>query len=639
MADNPSLINDRYDLGKSIGRGGMAEVFLAHDVLLNRPIALKVLFAEYATDPAFVERFRREAQSAANLTHPNIVGVYDWGRVGNTYFIAMEYIQGRTLAAILAERKKLTATQACDIAIKIAAALGVAHANGVVHRDIKPGNILIGSNGQVKVADFGIARAFGSDVADALTQTGSVMGTATYFSPEQAQGGQPDPRSDIYSLGIVMYEMIAGRTPFFGDNAVGVAYQQVHNSPPPLHEFAPDVPNAFEAIVAKCLAKSPKRRYTNASALRDDLRRFTNGEEVRALAEVRGATSIISAKETSVLPIVQATNDRNDRNDGDYPPYDDLVPQRTALYVFGAVFIAFILLAGGIFLYRTLVSSESSASITVPDVANRSLADASALLLDLGLTPIPNAVPRNDIGDDIVYAQDPPPSVRARSGDTVTLTYNPASAKVMVPAIQGLLVKDATAVLAPLGLQLIIAEVRNDPLVPLNQIITQDPLATTQVRSGSAVSVVVSGGNGGQVIPNVQGQVAAAAQQLLQSAPYSFVVTITEENSPTIERGRVIRTEPAIGVSLAPGSPVTMFVSKGVSTVAVPAVESLTEDEARSQLNAVGLIADVKYQDVPSGDPSDGRVISQGTQAGTQVEPGTKVKITVGRGVVTTTTT
>ncbi|MEK7410970.1 MAG: Stk1 family PASTA domain-containing Ser/Thr kinase [Actinomycetota bacterium] len=636
MTNNPSLINDRYDLGESIGRGGMAEVFIAHDVLLNRKIALKVLFAEYATDPAFVERFRREAQSAANLTHPNIVAVYDWGRVGNTYFIAMEYIQGRTLAAILAERKKLTATQASDIAIKIASALGVAHENGVVHRDIKPGNILIGSNGQVKVADFGIARAFGSDVGDALTQTGSVMGTATYFSPEQAQGGQPDPRSDIYSLGIVMYEMIAGRTPFFGDNAVGVAYQQVHNSPPPLHEFAPDVPNAFEAIVAKCLAKSPTRRYASAAAVRDDLRRFTNGEEVRALAEVRGTASLSSAKETMVLPTTPATKNRSDDN---YPPYDESVPQRTALYVFGAVFIAFVLLAGGIFLYRTLVTNESSASITIPDVVNRSLADASALLLDLGLTPIPNAVPRDDIGDDIVYAQDPPPSVRARSGDTVTLTYNPASAKVMVPAIQGLLVKDATAVLAPLGLQLIISEVRNDPLVPLNQIITQDPLATTQVRSGSAVSVIVSGGNGGQIIPNVQGQVAAAAQQLLQSAPYNFIVTITEENSPTVERGRVMRTEPAIGISLAPGSPITMFVSKGVSTVAVPAVETLTESEARSQLNANGLIADVKYQDVPSGDPGDGRVISQGTQAGTQVEIGTTVKITVGRGVVSTTTT
>ena len=642
MADNPELINDRYDLGVSIGRGGMAEVYLARDVLLDRPVAIKVLSSEFATDPAFVERFRREAQAAASLTHPNIVGVFDWGRVGNTYFIAMEYVQGRTLASLLAERKTMTANRACNIAIEIAAALGAAHESAVVHRDIKPGNILIGSGGQVKVADFGIARAFGANVDDALTQTGSVMGTATYFSPEQAQGGQPDPRSDIYSLGIVMYEMIAGCAPFSGDNAVGVAYQHVHTAPAPLHEFAPDVPMGFEAIIAKCLAKSPQRRYATAAALRDDLRRFANGEDVHALAQARKTKPLRSATSTQAIPVTRAsatapTNYPHDEDTAtEYPPYDDLVPQRTALYVFGAVFVAIVLLAGGLFLYRAIAGGGSSSSITVPDISNRSLADASKVLLELGLTPIPNAVPRDDIGDDIVYEQDPPPSVLARAGDTVTLTYNPASAKIMVPAIQGLLVKDATALLAPLGLQLTIAEVRNDPLVPLNQIITQDPPAMTPVRSGSPVSVVVSGGDGGQLIPTVQSQVATAAQQLLQSAPYHFVVTITEEGSPLIERGRVTRTEPLIGTSLAPGSPITIFVSKGISTAAVPAVETLPEADAKNQLNLVGLIADVKYQDVPEGDASDGRVISQGTQAGIVVELGTKVKITVGRAVAPT---
>ena len=206
MTDNGerTILNDRYEIQQRIGRGGMADVFLARDLLLDRLVAIKVLFPEFATDPNFVERFRREAQSAANLTHPNIVAVYDWGKYANTYFMAMEYVQGRTLADILRANGHVNSVQAAEIANEVAAALGNAHASGVVHRDIKPANILIGANGQVKVADFGIARAMNAPSENNLTQVGSVMGTATYFSPEQAQGAQPDPRSDLYSLGIVL---------------------------------------------------------------------------------------------------------------------------------------------------------------------------------------------------------------------------------------------------------------------------------------------------------------------------------------------------------------------------------------------------------------------------------------------------
>jgi serine/threonine-protein kinase len=261
----------------------MAEVFLAHDTLLDRPIALKVLFPEYATDPAFVERFRREAQAAAGLQHPHIVAVYDWGKVNNTYFIAMEYVSGKTLAEILKDRKQLTHTQAADIARDVASALGFAHDNGVVHRDIKPGNILVRADGVVKVADFGIARALDSSTDEALTQTGLVMGTAAYLSPEQAQGAQPDPRSDLYSLGVVMYEMVGGRPPYVGDSSLSVAYQHVHAVPEPLKKLNQFVPLEFEAVVAKCMAKSADKRYQTGQALIDDLRRVEEGSDVQAL--------------------------------------------------------------------------------------------------------------------------------------------------------------------------------------------------------------------------------------------------------------------------------------------------------------------------------------------------------------------
>ena len=367
MVSNMPVVNDRYRVERSVGRGGMAEVFLAHDLLLDRPVALKVLFPEYANDPNFVERFRREAQSAAGLTHPNIVAVYDWGKVNNTYFIAMEFVQGRTLASILKEKLRLTARQACDVAVDVASALGFAHENGVVHRDIKPGNILIGSTGQIKVADFGIARALGSAVEDGLTQTGSVMGTATYLSPEQAQGSQPDPRSDIYSLGVMMYEIVAGRAPFVGDNAVGIAYQQVHGVPPALSEFVADVPREFEAIVAKCMAKSAERRYVNANALRDDLRRFSAGEDVVALTDVRGRKTQSQSTDTMAIPVITKTQETNigKTDSHDYEDsYDDIAPRRAASYLFGAVFTAIVLLAAGVFIYRT-VDRGSATSVTI----------------------------------------------------------------------------------------------------------------------------------------------------------------------------------------------------------------------------------------------------------------------------------
>src|SRR3954471_20270857 len=273
------VFSGRYEIQREVAQGGMAEVYLARDQLLNRPVALKALFPEYAREPSFVERFRREAQAAANLNHPNIVAIYDWGQEGGTYFIVMEYVEGRSLRDLVRSEAPLDANQAAEITAEIASALAFAHRNGVVHRDVKPGNVLLTRSGNVKVTDFGIARA---GTSDGLTQTGSVMGTATYFSPEQAQGLSVDGRSDVYSLGVVLYEMVTGGAPFTGDSPVAVAYKHVREAPVPPSRRNPDVPPDLEHIILTAMAKDPDLRYQSADDMRADLLRFRRGRPLAA---------------------------------------------------------------------------------------------------------------------------------------------------------------------------------------------------------------------------------------------------------------------------------------------------------------------------------------------------------------------
>ena len=618
--ENIPLVNDRYRVERSIGRGGMAEVFLAHDILLDRPVALKVLFPEYAIDPNFVERFRREAQSAAALTHPNIVAVYDWGKVNTTYFIAMEYVEGKTLATLLKERGPLSPTHACDVISEVAAALSFAHENGVIHRDVKPGNILIGLGGQVKVADFGIARALGTNVEEALTEIGSVMGTATYLSPEQTQGAQPDPRSDIYSLGVMMYELVAGRAPFVGESAVAIAYQHVHNFPQPLREVVADLPRGFESVVAKCMAKNEQRRYDNAMLVREDIRRILDGVETLALTDARGPVVTKNLSDTAEIPVVVL------------PPYEDSVDmvdaKKPATMVFGGAVLAIALLAIIVFAVRFIGGGSDA---VLPSVVNMSIDAAQEQLAALGLTVVPNELPKDGVAPGLVYDQSPPAGATFQTGDSVTLTFAPRTGTIMVPPIQGLLYEAAVSEAAAVGLTIEIVEERVDPTTPAGQIISQDPAATVMLPAGTAIRVVVSKGGPEVAIPNVEGQTSEAAQQVLVGAPFLFNITLAEEPSSTIAKGRVIRTDPAIGTTVASGSNVTLIVSGGGNQSTVPDVAGQSEADAKSVLNTAGLVWEVRYQNVPAGDENDGLVISQSLQPDTQVNPGSKVTLIVGR--------
>ena len=676
-----TVINDRYEIHKRIGRGGMADVFSSRDLLLDRQIAIKVLFPEFATDANFVERFRREAQAAANLSHPNIVNVYDWGKYEGTYFIAMEEVQGRTLAEILATHKQLTAKQSAEIASEVAAALGFAHEKGVAHRDIKPANILIGSNGQVKVADFGIARAMNAPTEANLTQVGSVMGTATYFSPEQAQGAQPDPRSDLYSLGIVMYEMVAGKPPFTGENPVSIAYKQVHDAPQPLKDIVSDVPRSYEAIVARLLAKDPKLRYAGADALRSDLRRFRKGEPVEALAAAAatrgrsampppaatatGATATTAvaagaaaagaaamaagaagaAAATKVDPVQPQSTGVPSAGmyEAGYPTgasqdaaYYDAGRSRTGWYALGAFLALIALVIGGVLLFQALNRDEASAEpsqFALDDYTGRLLSDVTAELDELGLNFTTVAEENGDVPVGFVHRTDPVAGTVMLEGQSVQVFFNPDPLLQPIPQVVGVSLEEAQDRLESAGFVVGNVTTEETDDVGENTVLSSNPPAGTSVRQGTEVDLVVAGPPEGVPVPGfIIGLTEAEARATLEAPPYEYVVTTALRASSTVAENLVIETNPSAGTILERGGEVTIVVSSGPDPVTVPPVEGRTEGSARNTLTSAGLnVAPTIYQDVAPGSTDDGRVIAQSPSAGQSVAPGTVVTITVGR--------
>ncbi|HEY5251703.1 MAG TPA: Stk1 family PASTA domain-containing Ser/Thr kinase, partial [Acidimicrobiales bacterium] len=497
----PRVFSGRYELNHLIARGGMAEVYRAHDRLLDRPVALKVLFPELSVDRSFVERFRREAQAAANLSHPNIVPVFDWGEDTGTYFIVMEFVDGRPLSSILKTAGPLAADRTAEIAAPVAAALGYAHKHGVVHRDVKPGNVLITDDGQVKVTDFGIARAVNTE--ESLTQTGAVMGTATYFSPEQAEGMGVDARTDIYSLGVVLFEMVTGRPPFLGDTPVAVASKHVRDHPPLPRELNPSIPPTFEAIILKAMDKNPDNRYATSEDLRADLLRFNEGRDVLAAHEDH-TQSVAALGATGVMGGMAVTQSVGAVGGTQSVPaqtgeYADEQPRRsrTRTYAIILAILLILLIVVGVLLARSLgYLGGGSSSFSMPYVVNQPAPQATATLRNDGLAVTIKPQPEKSGTNNIVLAQTPKRDTLVKKGDTVTLTVSQVTViqKEVVPSLAGQRQDQAQTTLAQSHLTLGTVTSAPSASFPAGQVVSSDPPAGTRANKGSAVNIVVSTG-------------------------------------------------------------------------------------------------------------------------------------------------
>jgi serine/threonine-protein kinase len=601
-----TMVDGRYRILGRIGSGGMADVYRAEDRHLARDVALKVLHRRFAQDEQFVERFRREASSAASLQHPNVVSVYDRGEHDGTYYIAMECLPGRTLKELAAEEAPLAQERAIDIGIQILQAAGFAHGRGVVHRDFKPQNVIVDDRDEVKVTDFGIARAGASDI----TETGSILGTAQYLSPEQAQGGAVEAGSDIYSIGVILYELLAGRLPFEGDSAVAVAVKHLTEDPPRLAELRPDIHPGLEAAVMRALVKDPRERWGSAeefvSALQAARAQIAMGDVGQGTA-IWAPLPVDGGPEEPEPPVERGGRFRRHRR---------LWLLAAALLLVAAI-VAFLLL-------RT-------PDVAVPDLVGEQRADAEAALADAGLEveveEEKDPAPLNEVID-----QDPDAETEVDEGSTVTLVVSEGPSTTEVPDVVGLPEAEAIKKLNNAGFRTD-SDRQFSTDVEEGLVIETLPPAGTERTRGSSIQVLVSDGARQVDVPDVVGESRDTAVATLEGQ--GFVVEETEVESDTAA-GQVIDQSPAGGTVVDEGSTVEISVSTGpprepeVEMVTVPGVVGLSVDAASSQLRAAGL--DVATSDQTTRDESeDGVVLSQSPSGGAEVEEGTTVTIVVGR--------
>jgi serine/threonine-protein kinase len=619
-----TLFDGRYQIIRKLGSGGMANVYLAEDQELGRRVAIKILDDRHARDDQFIERFRREAQHAAGLSHPNVVSVYDRGEAEGTYYIAMEHVEGRTLKELLVARGPSPLGIAIDYTRQILSALRFAHRNGIVHRDIKPHNVIVDGDGRVKVMDFGIARA---GAASQMTEAGSIIGTAQYLSPEQARGAPVDQTSDLYSTGIVLYELLTGTVPFTGETPVEIAMKHLSQVPAPPSTHRPEIPRDLDYVVLRALAKDPADRYHSAEEMDSDLERIARGIGVSA-ETAEAATTVLSKTDvgeaaTTIRPpaATGATYTPGRYYEYDEPPRrSSLVPWLLALLLIAGA------LVGGFFLWQQLQDQLSATKpVAVPDVKGTPERLAVADIEEAGLKANIVREANADAKLGIVFEQEPQPGDKIERGNFVTIRVSTGPPKTVVPNVVGQTRDQAVAELSDANLEANVVPINS--LETVNTVLGQSPKAGTELIEGSTVRINISKGPKPVTVPNVVGSAFESAQSALQGVGFAVARQDVDDQEPA---GTVVGQSPAAGTEQGKGSVITLQVSQGPATSQVPDVTSRTEADARAQLERSGFQVQV-VEEIVDDQLNDGKVLSQDPEGGTDAEEGTTVVIVVGR--------
>jgi beta-lactam-binding protein with PASTA domain len=604
-----STIEGRYQVVTRIASGGMGEVFRAHDAVLGREVAVKVLHPQFAGDRGFVDRFRREARAAAVLSHPNIVGVFDWGSTDGTYFMVMEYVPGLNLRTLLMEYGRLEPAQVVEVALQVLGALDHAHGNGIVHRDVKPENILITPDGTIKVADFGLARAYAESSVSQVD--GSVTGTVQYLSPEQIQGEPADPRTDLYAFGVVAYELLTGRTPFSGETSLGIAYQHLSGRIPPPSEEAPGVPAALDSAVLWATEKDRSRRPHSAGALRDAIALAGVGlpaaPGVADLAAGIPPSDLVPQDRATTVTIPRARSPRARR------------ARRIRVVALAALVLAAVgaaAWAGWVYAVPHYTNVPSVVGLTQQQAVAR--LDRAGLKIRVGP---PVFSPTVESG--LIVETRPPPGARVRTRSDVTLFISKGPELLSVPTVTGRAEAAATKAIRDAGFEPRVRREFSDS-VREGRVVSQSPDPGQKFERGSRVTIVVSKGPAPVEVPDVLGQSEAEARATLEALGFS--VERSEEFSTAVPRGDVISTSPPSGESAPKGSTVAIVVSLGPKTFEMPNVVGQSGAEAQAKLESLGLR--VTVVPVPSTTPPN-TVVFQDPDPGTTVQQGQTVTIFV----------